>query len=108
MLTHAIELAKRTRFLKDEVTLQELEEEEKGGKGNIINNNQYFEGIAPEVWEYRIGGYQVLDKWLKDRKDRELSLDDIKHYCRIITALQKTIETQKAIDDSYSKTEEKI
>ncbi|MBI3397876.1 MAG: N-6 DNA methylase [Deltaproteobacteria bacterium] len=47
-------------------------------KGKLsINNDQYFEGILPEVWEYRIGGYQVLDKWLKDRKDSALSLDDI-------------------------------
>ncbi|OGW42761.1 MAG: DNA methyltransferase, partial [Nitrospirae bacterium RBG_13_41_22] len=52
----------------------------------FINNDQYFEGIAPEVWEYQIGGYQVCDKWLKDRKGRILSLDDIKHYCGIVTA----------------------
>ncbi len=78
-------------------------------KGRLsINNNQYFEGIAPDVWQYRIGGYQVLDKWLKDKKDRELSLDDIKHYCRITTALQKTIEIQKAIDDIYLKVEKEI
>ena len=35
-----------------------------------INNDQYFEGITEEVWEYQIGGYQVCDKWLKDRKGR--------------------------------------
>ncbi|MBI3591904.1 MAG: DNA methyltransferase, partial [Nitrospirae bacterium] len=64
-----------------------------------INGGQYFEGIDKEVWEYHIGGYQVLDKWLKDRKDRILSLDEIKHYCMIVTALKKTIEIQKAIDE---------
>ena len=52
-----------------------------------INKTQYFEGVEPEVWEYQIGGYQVLDKWLKDRKKRILSLEDIKHYCRVVTAL---------------------
>jgi hypothetical protein len=42
-----------------------------------INQTQYFEGIEPEVWEFQIGGYQVLNKWLKDRKGRRLSFDDI-------------------------------
>jgi len=71
----------------------------------FINENQYFEGIEPEVFEYQIGGYQVCEKWLKDRKDRKLSLDDIKHYCTIVTALAKTIEIQKTIDTFYPKVE---
>jgi predicted helicase len=66
-----------------------------------INQSQYFEGVPPEVWEYQIGGYQVCHKWLKDRKDRKLSLDDIRTYCRITTALSKTIESQKAINALY-------
>lgn len=71
----------------------------------FINKEQYFEGIAPQVWEYQIGGYQVCEKWLKDRKGRTLSLDEIKHYCKVITALQKTIEIQKAIDKIYPEVE---
>lgn len=35
-----------------------------------INQDKYFEGINPEVWNYHIGGYQVLHKYLKDRKGR--------------------------------------
>ncbi|MDO8785589.1 MAG: type ISP restriction/modification enzyme, partial [Syntrophales bacterium] len=70
-----------------------------------INNDQYFEGVKPAIREYRIGGYQVCDKWLKDRKGRRLSLDDIKTYCKIVTALRKTIEIQKAIDDIYPEVE---
>jgi hypothetical protein len=66
-----------------------------------INDHQHFEGIEKEVWEYQIGGYQVLDKWLKDRKGRKLSLDDIKHYCQIATALEETIEIQRDIDNIY-------
>ncbi len=66
-----------------------------------INNDQYFEGITPEVWEYHIGGYRVCEKWLKDRKGKTLSLEDIKHYCKVVTALQKTIELQQAIDAVY-------
>jgi len=73
-----------------------------------INNDQYFEGVKQGVWEYQIGGYQVCDKWLKDRKGRRLSLDDIKHYCKIVTALQNTIEIQKAIDDVYPEVEKVI
>lgn len=73
----------------------------------FINNDQYFEGIEPEVWEYQIGGYQVCDKWLKDRKGRTLSLDEIKHYCMIVTAIQKTIKFQKAINDIYPEVEKK-
>jgi len=70
-----------------------------------INNDRYFEGITEEVWEYQIGGYQVCDKWLKDRKGRLLSLDDIKHYCKVVTALAKTIGIQKEIDKLYPEVE---
>jgi predicted helicase len=66
-----------------------------------INKDQYFEGIEKEIWEYQIGGYQVVAKWLKDRKKRKLSLDDIKHYCKMVTAIKKTIEIQKNIDFLY-------
>jgi predicted helicase len=78
------------------------------GTSLFINENQYFEGLEPEVFEYQIGGYQVCDKWLKDRKDRKLSLEDIKHYCNIVTAIQKTIEIQKAMDDIYQKVENNV
>src|SRR3989339_2065877 len=71
----------------------------------FINKDQYFEGIEPEVFEYQIGGYQVCEKWLKDRKDRKLSLDDIKHYCNIVTAIKNTIEIQNKIDNIYQKVE---
>ena len=70
-----------------------------------INQSRYFEGIAKEVWQYQIGGYQVCDKWLKDRKGKPLSLDDMKHYCRIVTSLQKTIEIQEEIDNIYPEVE---
>jgi predicted helicase len=78
-------------------------------KGKVyINNDQYFEGISPEVWHYQIGGYQVCDKWLKGRKGQRLSLDDIKHYCKVVTALGKTIEIQKEIDNLYPEIEKEI
>ncbi len=59
---------------------------------------QYFDGVPPEVWEFQVGGYQVLDKWLKDRRGRELTPDDLTHYQRIVVALARTIEIMAEID----------
>jgi len=73
-----------------------------------INDLQYFDGIKPEVWNYQIGGYQVLDKWLKDRKGRSLSSEDIKHYCKVATAISETIEIQEEIDRLYPKVEKSL
>jgi predicted helicase len=71
-----------------------------------INKDKYFEGIAPEVWSYHIGGYQVLQKYLKDRKGR--NMDGAPRYCRIVTALSKTIEVQKQIDEIYPEVEKEL
>lgn len=68
-----------------------------------INDRQRFEGIPTEVWEYQIDGYQVLDKWIKDRKDHTLTNEDIRHYCRVVTALAETIKTQREIDEIIKK-----
>jgi len=68
-------------------------------KGKVyINKDQYFEGVTPEVWEFYIGGYQVCEKWLKDRRQRTLSYEDISHYQRIVVALGETIQLMKEID----------
>lgn len=63
-----------------------------------INTEQYFSGVPKAVWEFHIGGYQVCDKWLKDRKDRKLDIDDINHYQKIIVALSETIRLMSEID----------
>ncbi|NET58479.1 MAG: N-6 DNA methylase [Symploca sp. SIO2E6] len=65
-----------------------------------INKQQYFEGIASDVWTFKIGGYQVLDKWLKDRKKakRSLSFDDVLHYQRVIVVLKETMQLMTEID----------
>jgi len=55
-----------------------------------INDEQYFEHVPEEAWGMFIGGYQPAQKWLKDRKGRTLSLDDIEHYQAIIPALMRT------------------
>ena len=59
---------------------------------------QYFEGISPEVWEFRIGGYQPMEKWLKDRKGRALSFDDLDHYRRMGFALAETGRLMQEVD----------
>ncbi|MDH4138583.1 MAG: DNA methyltransferase, partial [Anaerolineae bacterium] len=64
-----------------------------------INKTQYFEGVEPGVWEFQIGGYQVLHKWLKDRKGRKLSFDDLFHYQKIVVALKETMRLMEEIDD---------
>jgi len=51
-------------------------------------------------WEFHVGGYEVCHKRLKDRKGRVLSFDDIKHYQRIIAALQETIHLMEEIDET--------
>jgi predicted helicase len=70
-----------------------------------INKDQYFTRVKTEVWEYQIGGYQVCEKWLKDRKERTLILEEIQTYCKIVTALSKTIQLQNEIDKYYESVE---
>jgi len=64
-----------------------------------INKTQYFEGIEPAVWEFQVGGYQVLHKWLKDRKGRKLSFCDLFHYQKIVVALKETMRLMGEIDE---------
>jgi predicted helicase len=72
----------------------------------FINNKNYFEGISSEIWNYHIGGYQVLEKYLKDRKGR--FMDDPGHYCKIATALHLTLDLQIQADALFPHAEKKI
>ncbi|MCX7729097.1 MAG: N-6 DNA methylase [Bacteroidia bacterium] len=71
-----------------------------------INNDKYFDNISLAIWNYHIGGYQVMEKYLKDRKGRDM-VDSI-HYCKIATCIAKTIEFQKKIDNQYKKLEQEL
>jgi hypothetical protein len=73
-----------------------------------INKTQHFAPVPEEVWEYQVGGYQVCEKWLKDRKGRKLDHKEIQTYCRIITALKITIEIQEELDALYPRIEEQL
>lgn len=63
------------------------------------NLNCGIKGVLEEVYNFRVGGYQVCEKWLKARKGRKLTADDIAHYQKIIVALSETIRLMKEIDE---------
>ena len=67
-----------------------------------INGAQYFEGVAPEVWGLHIGGHQVCARWLKDRKGRRLTFDDLAHYQHIVAVLAETIRLMSEIDETIA------
>jgi hypothetical protein len=67
--------------------------------GNVyINPTRWFEGVPENVWNFHIGGYQVCEKWLKDRRGRVLSDEDIAHYQKVVVALKETIRLMAEID----------
>ena len=67
----------------------------------IINAGQWFGNVSQEAWEMYIGGYQPAQKWLKDRRGRRLTFDDILHYRRIIAALDGTRRVMDEIDKMW-------
>jgi hypothetical protein len=72
------------------------------GEGSVgkvmINPDQWFEGVPQVAWEFHIGGYQPAQKWLKDRKGRALSFDDVIHYQKIIKILIETDRIMREIE----------
>jgi very-short-patch-repair endonuclease/type I restriction-modification system DNA methylase subunit len=89
-----------TRYeVKGEHAVEKVSYDEKTQRASI-NKTQYFEGLPPEVWNFHIGGYQVCEKWLKDRKNRKLTIDDIDHYQKIVVALKETIRLMGEIDET--------
>ena len=71
---------------------------EEGGRV-MINKTQYLGNVSTIAWNAYIGGYQPAQKWLKDRKGRELGFQDILHYGRILYALEQTDRIMKDIDE---------
>ena len=66
-----------------------------------INRSQGFKPVRQAVWDFHIGGYQVLAKYLKSRKGRNLSLDEIDHVAKVADALAFTIDQMVKIDEAY-------
>ncbi|WQY68260.1 N-6 DNA methylase [Helicobacter pylori] len=59
-----------------------------------INHSAYFSGVSQEIYDYRIGGYVVLDKYLKSHKNEPCDFD---HVSNIIKVIARTIEIQKTL-----------
>ena len=77
---------------------------EEGQPGYVyINRTQYFEGVPKDVWEFHVGGYQVCEKWLKDRRGRQLSFDDLMHYQKVVVAIKETMRLMNEIDKAIPK-----
>ncbi len=92
-----VDLSPRTRF---DVTGSNLVEKVEYSQGKIaINETQYFTSVSQDVWEFYVGGYQVLDKWLKSRKDRELTGADVEEFMKIVEIVRETIALMKQIDE---------
>ena len=73
--------------------------DKKKGLGRVwISDVQYFDGVPEDTWNFYIGGYQPAQKWLKDRRDRTLTFDDIRHYQRMIVALTETGKVMLDVD----------
>jgi predicted helicase len=70
-------------------------------QGLYINTEQYFSPVPRDVWEFQIGGYQVLDKYLKSRKGRTLILDEIEHIQNVVQILTFTIQQMQKIDECW-------
>jgi len=73
-----------------------------------INKDQHFDGVPKIAWDFYIGGHQPAQKWLKDRKGRKLSAEDIEHYQKIIVALTETDRIMKEIDKVYPEVEKDL
>ena len=64
----------------------------------MINKSQYFASVPQDIWDFRIGGYEVLDKWLKSRKGRTLEGPDIEEFMKIVEIIRETIAIMEQID----------
>ena len=69
----------------------------------FINKTQFFKPVPRDVWEFHIGGYQVIDKYLKSRKGRTLTLDEIENVTRVCNVLAFTITRMGEIEALYQK-----
>ena len=86
----------RVVFVEDSETSSEWQ------KGKVyINETQYFWDVPLVAWEFYIGGYQPAQKWLKDRKGRTLTWEDIEHYQQVIVALSETKRIMGEIDEVF-------
>ena len=69
------------------------------GEDVLISKEQFFSHVSDEVWNYWLGGHQIVQKWIKERKGSTLTNNEIDHYCNIVGTIERTISISKQIDD---------
>ncbi len=62
-----------------------------------LNENKCITGISQDVWEYQIGGHQVLDKWFKEHKGEMLTIDSFTHIENVVGLLNETIKLRNCL-----------
>ena len=62
-----------------------------------LNPKKRITGIPADVWAYRIGGYQVLDKWFKSHKGRTMTIEDFDHIANVVGLLGESIKVQDGL-----------
>jgi len=82
--------------LKTELKIEKIDNETKYKL--YINKTQYFETVTEEIYNFQIGGYQVLDKYLKDRKNIKLDLNEVENIENIVKVISFTINQMKLIE----------
>ena len=85
---------------------REFSETEDGFGRVWINDKQYFDHVPTVAWNMVVAGYQPLDRWLKDRKGKRLTSDEIIHYQLMVTALQKQKTVMEEIDAIFKTNED--
>jgi predicted helicase len=73
-----------------------------------INKDQYFENIPKEIWNFRIGGYQVLKQWLNRRRRTKITNEGIKHFSTVVAILKVTLKFMEEINHPYEQIEENL
>jgi type I restriction-modification system DNA methylase subunit len=99
-LLHLLESPKVNKYITTyPIAGSDLVEKLDYKNGNVFfNKDQYFGNVPEQAWNFYIGGYQPAQKWLKDKKGRTLTSEDIEHYQKIIVALMDTNRLMKEID----------
>ncbi|MBI2431703.1 MAG: hypothetical protein HYV26_02400 [Candidatus Hydrogenedentes bacterium] len=104
---HLLESPKVEKFITKYVGGREPEVEKVSWSNDTVwvdkGQRVGFRGVTEAVWNFHIGGYQVCAKWLKDRKGRVLSAEDLLHYQKVVVALSETIRIMGEIDGVIEK-----
>ncbi|MEW6734813.1 MAG: type ISP restriction/modification enzyme [Acidobacteriota bacterium] len=104
---HLMESQKLNNLITEFIGEKSTEVEKIGYSNSTVwidkKQTKGFKGVSEEAWDFHIGSFQVCEKWLKDRKGRTLSKEDIEHYQKIIVALNETIRIMKEIDEVIEK-----